>query len=95
MQAYPPGFVRNLRDRIAEVISGHNANDVPAICRRYGLATGERDEAMGGKFKYVSTRLFELSNDAVLEIAKKVAQEEGDRGLIELLAALERKPPAP
>ncbi|QUD90561.1 hypothetical protein [Phenylobacterium montanum] len=95
MQAYPPGFIKDVRNRVAEVISGYSANDVPAICRRYGLASGERDEAMGGKFKYVSKRMFELTNDLVLEAARKVAQEEGDQGLIDLLASIEPKSTAP
>jgi hypothetical protein len=91
MHSYAPGLIKNIRDRVAEVIAGYSANDVPSICRRYGLATGDRDEAMGGKFKYVSKRLFELSNDVVLETARKVAQEEGDQGLIDLLATIEPK----
>jgi hypothetical protein len=94
MRTYPPGFIKNVRDRVAEVIAAYSANDVPSVCRRYGLATGERDEAMGGKVRYVSKRLLEWSNELVLETARKVAQEEGDQGLIDLLASIETKSPA-
>lgn len=46
---------------------------------------------MGGKFKYVNSRLMDLPNESVLEIAKAVAQEEGDEALIELLGSVEPK----
>lgn len=95
MRAYPPGFMKNVRDRISEVLAAYSANDVPAICRRYGLETGERDEAMGGKIKYVSKRLFQLDNETVVGIAKKVAQDEGDKELIDHLGTLEPKSTAP
>ena len=88
-EAYPPGFIKRVRDRISEVIAAYSANDVPAICRRYGLATGVRDEAMGSKARYVSSRLLELSEETVLATARQVAQEEGDKNLIDLLAAAE------
>ena len=88
MQAsYPPGFIKSVRDRVSEVIAAYSANDVPAICRRYGLATGHRDEAMGSKARYVSNRLLQLSDEVVLATAMRVAQEEGDQELIGLLAS--------
>jgi hypothetical protein len=90
-QALPPGFIKQLRDRIAQVIETYSANDVPAVCRRYGLPTGERDEAFSGKFKYASKRLFEISNHEVIQIGQKVAQDEGDEELLRLLAAIEPK----
>lgn len=89
MKACPPGFIKNVRDRIANVIATYSANDVPAVCRRYGLATGQREEAMSGKFRYVLSRLFELSDEVVLELAKRIAQEEGDQGLIDLLSSIQ------
>ena len=91
MQTHPPGFIKQLRNRIADLIATYSANDVPAVCRRYGLATGEVQEAFSGKAKYVSKRLFELSNEDVIEIAKRVTQEEGDEELLRLLATIEPK----
>lgn len=90
-QAVPPGLVRQLRDRIAQVIEGYSANDVPAVCRRYGLATGERDEAFSGKFRYASTRLLEMADNMVIQVAQKVAQEEGDGELLRLLGTIAPK----
>ena len=95
MQDYPPGFFKKLRDRIASVIANYSANDVPSVCRRFGLADGTREEAFQGKFKYASARLFELSNDKVLNTARTIAQEEGDEELIALIESVEPKPSAP
>lgn len=92
--APPAGIIRQLRDRIARVIEAYSANDVPALCRRYGLATGERDEAFAGKFKYASKRLLELQSDAVVTIAERVAQDEGDEELLRLLSTINPEPPA-
>ncbi len=94
-QTIPPGFFRKLRDAIAGVIAKASANDVPAICRRYDIGDGDRDEAMGGKVRYVNNRLLSLSNDRVLVIGKAVAQDDGDPHLLELLASLENKTVAP
>lgn len=88
-QSFPPGFFKKLRDGVANLIATSSANEVPSICRRYEIGDGNRDEAMGGKFRYVNNRLLELSNERVLEIAKNVAQEEGDEELIKLLASVE------
>ncbi|WP_454759401.1 hypothetical protein [Caulobacter segnis] len=94
-QTIPPGFFKKLRDAIANVIAKSSANDVPAICRRYDIGDGDRDEAMGGKVRYVNNRLLSLPNDRVLVIAKAVAQDEGDQDLINLLASIENKTVAP
>src|SRR4051794_25112744 len=87
MNPYPPGFIKNLRDRIGSVIAVYSANEVPAVCRRYGLGDGQRDEAFSGKVKYVTTRLLELANEEVIAKARTVAHEEGDKELL--------RPPAP
>ncbi len=94
-QAYPPGFYKKLRDAIANLIANSSANDVPAICRRYGIGDGNRDEAMGGKFRYVNNRLLGLPNEQVLEIAKTISQEEGDEDLLAVLASIEPKATPP
>ena len=54
--------VNNLRTRIAEVVAGNKAYDVPAICARLGLAPGTEDEAMRSKLRYVNSRLNSVPN---------------------------------
>lgn len=95
MQTIPPGFFKKLRDAIAEVIAKSSANDVPAICRRYDIGDGDSNEAMGGKARYVNNRLLSLPNNRVLDIARAVAEDEGDPRLLELLASIESKSVAP
>lgn len=89
---FPPGFIKQLREQIARAIELHSANDVPAICRRYGLATGEVSEAFGGKRRYATKRLLEVSNDRIVQVARDVAEEDGDQELLRLLATLKSKP---
>lgn len=90
-QSFPPGFIKSVRDRIADLIANYSANDVPTICRRYGLPSGEVQEAFQGKAKYVSKRLLELTSDEVIEKAREVAHEEGDPELLQLLSSLDSK----
>jgi hypothetical protein len=90
----PTGLHQDRSNRIATIIAAHSANDVPPSVVAYGLL-GQRDEAMSGKFRYVSNRLFELSDEVVLATARKVSQEEGDQVLIDLLASIQSKVPAP
>lgn len=90
---YPPGFIKKVRDRIARIIEAQSAYEVPAICRRYGLADGDSAESMNGKFKYVAKRLIELPNDSVVEVARTLAHDEGDDELLRLIASIESKPP--
>ena len=86
----PPGFAKEIRDRIARVIETYSANDVPAVCRRFGLSTGDVSEAFSSKFGYAHKRLAELSTDSVVQIARSVAQEEGDAELLRLLATVDK-----
>ena len=89
---YPPGFIKKLRERIAQIIEAQSAYEVPAICRRYGLADGDSAESMNGKFKYVTKRLIELPNERVFEVARTISQDEGDDILLGLVASIEPKP---
>ncbi|MGV3578746.1 hypothetical protein [Brevundimonas sp.] len=89
---YPPGFIKKLRDRVAEVIAASSANDVPAICVRHGLEGGDRSEAMGGKIRYVNQRLLTLPNYRVIEVAESVAMDDGDVELLRLLDVPKTQP---
>lgn len=76
------------------MIETNSANDVPSICRRYGIGDGEVSEAYSGKFKYVVRRLQEFDSDRVMEIAEAVAQDEGDPELVRLVNSIKAKPTA-
>lgn len=92
---YPAGFIKQLRDQIAIVVETQSANEVPSFCLRFGLRAGDRNEAMGGKQKYAKARLLELPNDRVVQIARDIAQEEGDETLARLLDVIDTKPMPP
>ena len=82
-----PGLLKDLRHQVATAIGAAKAYEVPALCRRYGLADGDDQEAFASKFRYVHTRLLAVTGEAVVLIARQVAQEEGDAEELERLLA--------
>jgi hypothetical protein len=76
---------KKLRDLVASAIAGEKAYDVPAVCQRYGLASGTDEEAFRSKFRYVSSRLQRLSTKHVLEIAQRIQNDMPTFELGELL----------
>lgn len=78
--------IHDLRTRIAEVVAGNKAYDVPAVCIRLGLAEGADDEAMRSKFRYVHSRLIPLSTARVVAVAKELLEQDWDFKLAELVA---------
>lgn len=94
-QAFRPGFIKQVRERIARIIESNSANLVPAICTKLGLADGDVADAFRGKYVYANTRLQALSNYRILEIADNLAQDEGDPELLTLLASLKAAPIPP
>ena len=70
--------VRDLRTRIAEIVAGNKAYDVPAVCARLGLAAGTSDEAMQSKFRYVNSRLLSQPTARLVEIGQDLLGQEWD-----------------
>ena len=64
-----------LRSLVAEALYPTSAYLLPAVCERYGMASGEGQEAMSSKRSYVMRRLEKLSDGGVLEIARQVVQD--------------------
>ena len=86
---------RDLRTRIAEVVAGNKAYDVPAICARLGLAGGTDDEAMRSKFRYVNSRLLSQPTTRLVAIGQDLLGQEWDFWLAELMAKVnEERTPA-
>lgn len=84
----PAGFIKDLRNQCASVIADAKSYDVPALCRRYGLADGEDSEAFSGKFRYAHKRLLALDDDALIRVARLIAKDEGNRDLVTMLGRL-------
>lgn len=81
----------DLRSLIAAALYPTKSYNLPAVCERYGLATGEESEAFSSKTKYVKNRLDRLPDDNVVRIAQSVVK---DHPHDELQAALEQLDPA-
>lgn len=79
-------YVRELRTRIAEIVAGNKAYDVPAVCARLGLAPGNSDEAMQSKFRYVNSRLLSQPTARLVEIGHDLLEQECDFWLAEMVA---------
>ncbi len=76
-----------LRSLVAEALYSTSAYVLPAVCERYDMEPGERQEAMSSKRNYVMRRLEKLSDGAVLDIAKQVVKDFPDD---KLQAAIEQ-----
>ena len=79
------GLVKELRARMAAVISDEKAYEVPSLCRRLGLANGSEGEAFRSKFKYAHSRLMELPAEDLVGMAEKLLLESPDFALGELV----------
>lgn len=75
----------SLRSAIAEVIAKEKAYNVPALCVRLGLDTGDVSEAMQSKARYANMRLASLPSDALVEVAEKLLKDSEDFYLREML----------
>ncbi|TPK10540.1 hypothetical protein FJ543_22525 [Mesorhizobium sp. B2-5-7] len=74
---------------MAGAISDFSANEVPSLCSRLGLRTGDRDESFKSKFKYAERRLFEKSAAELIPIAVRLLEEVDSYNLSEALAKLQ------
>lgn len=88
----PAGFIKDLRNQCATVIADAKSYDVPALCRRYGLADGDESEAFSGKYRYAHRRLLALDDDALIGVARQIARDDGNRELVSLLGRLNVAP---
>lgn len=91
---YPPGLIQALRLEIARVLANEKAYNVPQVCLRYGLSTGDEAEAMNSKNSYVMKRLSALSNDEIAKVAQQVYDDYGEDDLGKVLAKLKATTPA-
>lgn len=80
------GMAKDLRHRMACVISDEKAYDVPSVCRRLGLADGTEQEAYSSKYKYAHSRLMEVPAGDLLAMARSLLAETQDFALSEFLA---------
>ena len=81
-----PQLRKTFIDLVSSAIASEKAYDVPGVCRRFGLADGTQEEAFSSKFKYVSSRLRELSSAKIFEISIETQNEYPSYALGEAIA---------
>lgn len=86
-----PETAKNLRHLVASIISDEKAYNVPSVCLRYGLAQGTNEEAFSSKYKYVMRRVQSLPPEEVLNIARRLQDNEGRDELEEALAKIDEE----
>src|SRR5437879_2609318 len=83
----PP--LETIRDTIADALwAVVKAQDLPAICARFGLADGTTDEAFRSKRTYVRSRLRAHSGPALLSLAAEILTEYPAPALQDLVTEL-------
>jgi AbiJ N-terminal domain 3 len=70
-----------LRPLIADALHQVKSYSLPSVCERYGMETGEEQEAFRSKRQYVLRRLERLSDEKVFLIAKQVLDTYPDDNL--------------
>jgi len=85
----PVTLLREMRQRVIDVIAGHKAYDVPSIAKRVGLAEGDTQEAMSSKARYVKVRLEALPAHAAVGVARSLSREDDDFSLTEILRKID------
>lgn len=82
-------MVRELRERVIDVIAGYKAYDVPNLSKRVGLADGDGQEAFSSKARYVKVRLEGLPSADVIRTGKALLQEDDDFRLSEIVRKID------
>lgn len=84
-----PLQISELRHLLAAAISDAKAYNVPAICSRLGLSSGETEEAMRSRYKYAISRVSEVPAADILTITRTYLAENESFALSEALAKIE------
>lgn len=93
--APPAKLASAIREALLFAMSDAKAYDVPALCRRFGLADGEEQEAFSSKHKYVSKRMRDVSGKRVIEIAREYLSEHENFRLAEAVQLLDENQEPP
>jgi hypothetical protein len=76
-----------LQQIIADTLHQVSANQLPAVCERFGLATGTREEAFNSKRLYVLERVNRFPRDKLMDIARDISREYPRYELLEAVEA--------
>ncbi|TDY24596.1 hypothetical protein B0G81_5035 [Paraburkholderia sp. BL6665CI2N2] len=88
----PAVSFETIRSLIPAVLHEVKSYNLPHVCIQLGIqqsvGPGDETEAHGSKRSYVSTRIADLDDDALVELARKVLRKYPDEGLMEALVEL-------
>lgn len=82
-------MLAELRQALASAIADEKSYNVPALCIRLGLTSGEVEDAHRSKFRYAQQRLIGESAVTVLKAAREFLSERNDYALSEVLAKID------
>jgi len=63
-----------LREAIADALYPIRSYDLPEVCRSYGLAEGDGEEAHYSKRAYVRSRISDYSQDQLIELGTRIVE---------------------
>ncbi|NPT34269.1 hypothetical protein [Paraburkholderia xenovorans] len=88
----PAVSFETIRTLIPAVLHEVKSYNLPRVCTQLGIQSsvgpGDETEAHGSKRSYVSTRIADLSEDALVELARKVLHKYPNESLMEALMEL-------
>jgi hypothetical protein len=67
-------LLESLKHNIAAALSASKAYNLPAVCTGFRLAAGDETEAFASKYNYVLRRVYALSKDETIALAKQIQQ---------------------
>lgn len=77
--------IKELISAIADLIASEEKSyDVPSICIKYGLDSGDEREAYNGKRLYVTKRLSTKTEESILKIAEKLLHDYNSPGFAKI-----------
>lgn len=78
--------IDQLRWAIADALHAVSANDLPQVCVRLGLESGDANQSFRSKRKYVYNRISNSDFPSLLTLAQSVIDEISAEALADLLA---------
>lgn len=90
--AIPPALLADLRQGLASAIADEKSYNVPALCIRLGLASGEVEDVHRSKFRYAQQRLIGEPAATVLNAAREFLSQRSDYALSEVVAKIDELP---
>jgi len=67
--------LKGLKEAIADTLSAEKAYSIPAICERFGLDSGDKNEAFASKRSYILRRLQDKDDNFCIQLARQITED--------------------